>query len=95
MLTDLSDLHGKEPLSLVKENTLTLAVFQVLHHSPYFIGCLSCLTKVCPTSKTCHNHLMGEKRNNNIILYTKNYCTEQKITIMVHARDKKGRLISV
>ena len=90
MLTDLSNLHGKEPLSLVEENTLTLAVFQVLHHSPHFIGCLSCLTKVCSPCETCHNHLMGEKRNNNIILvYTKNYCAEQKLTIMVHARDKK------
>ncbi len=62
MVTYLSDLHAEQPFSLIEENSLPLAVLQVLHHSPHLIGCLCCLTKVCLPGKTCHNHLMGKRK---------------------------------
>ena len=61
MVTDLSDLHAKQPLPLVEENSLTLAVLQVLHHSPHLVGCLCRLTEVCPPGESSHNHLMKQK----------------------------------
>ena len=55
--THLCDLHTKEPLSLVEEYSLILAVLQIFHHSPDFIGSLGSLAKISPASKPCHNHL--------------------------------------
>ena len=76
MLTHLSDLHAKQPLSLVEENTLTLAVLEVLHHPPDLIGCLSSLTKVGPPSKPCHNHLTGERnKRQRTVMWSKHFFT--------------------
>lgn len=62
MSTYLRDLHTKQSLPLIEECTLTLAVFQVLHHSPDLVSGLSCFTKISFTRKPCHNHLQKNKQ---------------------------------
>ena len=45
--THLRDWEVEEPLSLVAESCLLLALFQVLHQPPDFIGNLTSFVKVC------------------------------------------------
>lgn len=47
----------EQPLPLVVEHSLCMAVFQILDHPSNLVSNLSSLAKVCTASETSHDHL--------------------------------------
>ena len=51
------DRKIEEPFPLVVQNSMGMAVLQILHDSPDLVGYLCCLVEVYTCSESSHNHL--------------------------------------
>ena len=88
----LGDLHLKQPLSLVVECGLLLALLQLLRDSTHFISCLCSLADVSSPRESSHNQLQSIEPVFQLLLVVRQLLLEL-LVVLLHLYVRRLDLI--